>query len=96
MSQSQSDYIKHKKITNELKYQKDLPKVLTSNFYTRCVQYAIGAPIKKGCPIFEMCTNTEKRPNRKYVYNETNYELVFPPVSYSPLFVKDNKPKICC
>jgi hypothetical protein len=102
---SQSDYIKHKKITNELKYQKVLPKVLTSHFYTRCVQYAIEseiikediifgpiAPIKKenGCPIFIMCSNTENRPNRQNKYKTMRM------VSYFPSYVKDNKPKICC
>jgi hypothetical protein len=102
---SQSDYIKHKKITNELKNQKELPNVLTSHFYTRCLQYGIEseiikndivfgpiAPLQKenGCPIFILCTNTQERPNRQRGYKTMTM------TSFIPLFVKEKKPKICC
>jgi len=38
---SQSDYISKKKILFELQEQSKLPRILTSQFYTRCLKYSI-------------------------------------------------------
>lgn len=38
---SQSDYIRHKKVSNELKYQSDLPPVLQTNDYIEFKEYAL-------------------------------------------------------
>lgn len=70
MSQTQSEYISHKKITFQLENQNKLPPVLGSNLYTLCKQYAIvndNGVQTNSCPVFIMCRNTNTRPNRVLV-----------------------------
>ena len=79
MSLTQSEYILHKKMTFELQNQSKLPPVLSSRFYTLCMQYAIENDVIKDeisfdqsnppmepdtCPNFIKCLNTNTRPNR--------------------------------
>lgn len=90
MSQTQSEYILHKKMTFELQNQSKLPAVLDSRFYTLCKQYSIEKNFLKDeyafdqsipltnqdtCPVFITCMNTNTRPNRVL---RTNTMFSFP------------------
>ena len=76
---SQSDYLNHKTISVKLKNQSKLGPILNSQFYTQCKKYAIENEIvntsiiygivtpiirTNNCPIFILCKDTDKRPNR--------------------------------
>jgi hypothetical protein len=100
---SQSDYLRRKNIAVQLKNQTELPAVLSSKFYTQCVQYTIqneiiNENIRFGevtkitkedlCPKFILCQKTNERPNRIRIIRAMTTLL--------PMFVKDRNPPICC
>jgi hypothetical protein len=100
---SQGDYLIRKKIIHQLEDQSILPAVLSSKFYTQCIQYTIqneiiNENIRFGqdttivkedlCPKFILCQNTNERPNRK--------RIIRPMTTLLPTFVKDRNPTICC
>jgi hypothetical protein len=99
---SQGEYLKRKNIIYQLEDQSVLPAVLSSKFYTQCIQYTIqneiiNENIRFGqvttivkedlCPKFILCQNTNERPNRKLI--------IRPMTTFLPMFIKDRNPPIC-
>ena len=94
----QSEYLKKKTMSLELKDQSKLEPILGSQFYTQCKKYAIENKsvntsiiygtvtpnIVNYCPTFVLCTDTNKRPNRIQKTRATTTIL--------PLYVKHPRP----
>ena len=61
---SYADYIKFKTLTYDLKNQREIPPVLSSNYYTLYKGYSIVNEKNVLSPPFPMCKGTNMRGNR--------------------------------
>lgn len=118
---SQSDYIKYKRVSTELRIDnnaKKMPPVINQSDYNDYREYTLenatintkpvlnrltpkGAQIVfnmdkvvTGCPTFEICRNTQSRPNRS-VHMSSAYFIPTPqPLSWKK--VKTANQHVCC